>query len=47
MICSDSRQIASKPDRQFGSRNKLSNREDEEEEDDEPPGGVHAKMKRR
>lgn len=46
MFCSDSRQVASKPDRQFGSRNKLSNREDEDE-DDEPPGGVHAKIKRR
>lgn len=43
---SDSQQAAGSLSRQFGSRNKLSNREDDDE-DDKPPGAGHAKVKRR
>lgn len=46
MFYSDPQQAAGSPNRQYGSRNKMSNGEDEDE-DDKPPGGGHAKVKRR
>lgn len=43
---SDSQQAAGSPVGQYGSRNKMSDREDEND-DDKPRGGGHAKVKRR
>lgn len=46
LVCFDSdyQQPAGNPERQYGSRNKMSERD---EDDDKPPGGGHAKVKRR
>ncbi|KAI3375417.1 hypothetical protein L3Q82_021907 [Scortum barcoo] len=41
----DSQQAAGSHDRQYGSRNEMSNRE-EDDDDDKPPGGGHVKVKR-
>ncbi|GAA6231450.1 trimethylguanosine synthase [Lates japonicus] len=42
----DSQQAAGSPDKQHGSRNKMSSREDDNDDDDKPPRGGHAKVKR-
>lgn len=49
LLCFDlgSQLAAGSPDREYGSWNKMSNREDEDEDKDKTPGGGHAKVKRR
>lgn len=48
MFDSDSQQAAGSPDKQHGSKNKMSSREeDDNDDDDKLPRGGHAKVKRR